>query len=65
MNYEMTKLRGCRLCTPVENASQCARRWWVRWHGRPARESRARCACHNQTDPLRVRHNHWRSVDAV
>src|SRR5438128_5456607 len=25
-----------------------------RWHGRPARESRARCACHNQTDPLRA-----------
>src|SRR2546427_9391680 len=21
-----------------------------KWHGRPARESRARCACHNQTE---------------
>jgi dihydropteroate synthase len=23
-----------------------------KWHGRPARESRARCACHNRTDQL-------------
>src|SRR5256885_2864935 len=23
------------------------------WHGRPALESRAGCACHNQSDPLR------------
>ena len=30
-------------------------RYWVslrRWHGRPARGPRARCACHIQTDPL-------------
>src|SRR2546428_9359095 len=24
----------------------------LKWHGRPARESRARCACHIQTAPL-------------
>src|SRR5438132_7795270 len=25
---------------------------FAEWHGRPARESRARCACHDQADPL-------------
>src|SRR5207247_7504277 len=45
--------------TSLERPGQAALAHWYwcslkTWHGRPARESRARCACHNQAAPA-----HW------
>ncbi len=48
MPFEVTEMQRFSLGSAVT----CHRFSLEEWQGRPARESRARCACHKQTEPV-------------